>query len=386
MAYPSLFWAINYKKLRTCCTFEPLKVQAYITGSDLVINFIDTDWMMQKKMKWIGFDKQGYKAWITPDGTIYRFKDLERNEAGKQAEKEYGEKIELPNDGESTKGMAEDMLQGNNLYKWQLKMQASCAFCPQGEGGAESEAAPPNSNSSGTDENNEGTDPIPGWQGYAQGGITDYGGMYGTPATNGTDAGSNPGSTDVTYKGGVIPEYARGGDVGYWDSFNGGDGSGEGNSGGHTKNDIPPIPTAGLIPLKSPEQKNIPIDIRPLPHNPTTTKKDITNKTTTTGTNKKTRQLSSPFHPSLPIPSHRDPIDKLRTTTKDLLPFIYEPMPPIGTLPIIPLPQPAIDKLRTDTQNVQNFRTQKMREAEISQFVDAIPIATKVSCGVPMAV
>lgn len=96
-------------------------------GKQLVIDFIDVNWMYAKKLKWIGWDIQGWLAWTDDNGMLYRIKDLKRNEVGQEFEKEVNEvKCELSPMVHSGNPSAEE------LYRFERDMQRKCGFCPEG--------------------------------------------------------------------------------------------------------------------------------------------------------------------------------------------------------------------------------------------------------------
>jgi len=101
------------------------KAAAKFGQKQLVKDFIDTGWMHQKGLKWIGWDIQGWLAWTDPNGMLYRIKDLKRNEDGVAFEKEVNEvKSELTPRTHQGNPSAEA------LYRFERDMQKDCGFCP----------------------------------------------------------------------------------------------------------------------------------------------------------------------------------------------------------------------------------------------------------------
>jgi len=136
----SFFWKKHYDEIGNCCMTYPLKKLAWINpdnkesvprkfeGKQLVIDFIDVNWMYAKKLKWIGWDIQGWLAWTDDNGMLYRIKDLKRNEVGQEFEKEVNEvKCELSPMVHTGNPSAEE------LYRFERDMQRKCGFCPEGQ-------------------------------------------------------------------------------------------------------------------------------------------------------------------------------------------------------------------------------------------------------------
>ncbi len=133
MAYFSFFWKKHYDDIGNCCMTKPLdETTVPGTNGSRLVSYIDVSWMSDIKLKWIGWDKGGDFAWITPDGMIYRFTDLKRNERGMKYEKEV-QKLELWSGGWGTDGPPE------NLYEWELSVQENCGFCKSTPGGKKGE-------------------------------------------------------------------------------------------------------------------------------------------------------------------------------------------------------------------------------------------------------
>ncbi len=133
MAYFSFFWKKHYSDIGNCCMTKPLdETTVPGTNGSRLVSYIDVSWMSDIKLKWIGWDKGGDFAWITPDGMIYRFTDLKRNERGIKYEKEV-QKLELWSGGWGTDGPPE------NLYEWELSVQENCGFCKSTPGGKKGE-------------------------------------------------------------------------------------------------------------------------------------------------------------------------------------------------------------------------------------------------------
>ncbi len=137
------FWLAHYKEIGNCCMTEPLKklkahdnekvaIPEKFQSLQLVVDYIDTNWMSGKGLKWIGWDVQGYYAWTDPNGMLYRISDLQRNEEGKEYEKDV-EEVEAYGDPRE--------LQGNptakDLYTFERDMQKNCGFCPGGGGSSD---------------------------------------------------------------------------------------------------------------------------------------------------------------------------------------------------------------------------------------------------------
>lgn len=133
MPHYSTFWDRHYKDIGNCCMTQPLDDPISINDTDAAggvytsryIEMIDVGWMKKKKLKWIGWDKHGRTAWITPGGMIFNFKDLPRNEKGKQWEKEEG-KMKLFYDTQMP-SFIRDAPQG--VYNKELDMQSECRLC-----------------------------------------------------------------------------------------------------------------------------------------------------------------------------------------------------------------------------------------------------------------
>jgi len=136
----SFFWKKHYDEIGNCCMTYPLKKLAWINpenkesvprkfeGKQLVIDFIDVNWMYAQKLKWIGWDIQGWLAWTDDNGMLYRIKDLKRNEVGQEFEKEVNEvKCELSPMVHTGNPSAEE------LYRFERDMQRKCGFCPDGQ-------------------------------------------------------------------------------------------------------------------------------------------------------------------------------------------------------------------------------------------------------------
>ncbi len=136
----SFFWQKHYGEIGNCCMTYPLKKLAWINpdnkesvprkfeGKQLVIDFIDVNWMYAQKLKWIGWDIQGWLAWTDARGMLYRIKDLKRNEVGQEFEKEVNEvKCELSPMVHIGNPSAEE------LYRFERDMQRKCGFCPDGQ-------------------------------------------------------------------------------------------------------------------------------------------------------------------------------------------------------------------------------------------------------------
>ncbi|MCF8448561.1 MAG: DUF2974 domain-containing protein [Taibaiella sp.] len=137
----SAFWLTHYKEIGNCCMTAPLKklkvrnnvkveVPDKFQSLQLVIDYIDTGWMDQKQLKWIGWDIQGWYAWTDPNGMLYRIKDLQRNEDGREYEKEV-EEIVASGDPRTHQGNPT----AKELYTFERDMQRNCGFCPDGSGG-----------------------------------------------------------------------------------------------------------------------------------------------------------------------------------------------------------------------------------------------------------
>jgi hypothetical protein len=143
----SAFWLTHYKEIGNCCMTAPLKklkvrnnvkveVPDKFQSLQLVEDYIDTGWMDQKKLKWIGWDIQGWYAWTDPNGMLYRIKDLQRNEDGREYEKEV-EEIVASGDPRTHQGNPT----ARELYTFERDMQRNCGFCPDGSGDGDSDDA-----------------------------------------------------------------------------------------------------------------------------------------------------------------------------------------------------------------------------------------------------
>lgn len=89
MPYYSLFWDRHYDDFPGRCMTDPISHEVFYKGRNRpVYTFVDTQWMRNKKMKWIGWDADSYVCWVTPGGMMYRIDDLKRSELGKEYEKD----------------------------------------------------------------------------------------------------------------------------------------------------------------------------------------------------------------------------------------------------------------------------------------------------------
>lgn len=137
MPYLSTFWKKHYKDVGFCCTYQPLEESPIMNipgyENKYVVSFIDLEWMSSKQMKWIGWDKFGYIVWSTPQGMLYGFSDLKRNEAGKKFEKDHG-KLPFVNPGVPFGKPIDDggiKLIGadDSFYEKELRILKDCGFC-----------------------------------------------------------------------------------------------------------------------------------------------------------------------------------------------------------------------------------------------------------------
>ncbi|MES2703806.1 MAG: hypothetical protein V4649_14290 [Bacteroidota bacterium] len=180
MPYFSSFWKKHYPTIKSCCTFYPLQDNAvHEPEFHRFIDFIDTAWMMNEELKWVGWDLEGWYIWIDPGGLVYRFAALKRNDAGKKQEARYG-KLRLNNDGSQSNvpvpaGAAN---RSKYFYEWELEQLSHCGFCPSGStDGVENKGGMA---STPKEKGEQEKQVIPSWQEYAGGdGITDT--QYGPP-------------------------------------------------------------------------------------------------------------------------------------------------------------------------------------------------------------
>jgi len=126
MATYSPFWHKHYKDIGFCCTFQPLTESPVedTPNKPHVDYYIDLEWMREKKMKWIGTNRNIEVAWIDPYGMVYVFNDLKRNERGKEWERTHG-KLKLDGSNE-VRQYADDPI---DHYEWELKILKTCGFC-----------------------------------------------------------------------------------------------------------------------------------------------------------------------------------------------------------------------------------------------------------------
>ncbi len=195
----SFFWKKHYDEIGNCCMTYPLKKLAWINpdnkesvprkfeGKQLVIDFIDVNWMYAKKLKWIGWDIQGWLAWTDDNGMLYRIKDLKRNEVGQEFEKEVNEvKCELSPMVHTGNPSAEE------LYRFERDMQRKCGFCPDGQ-----RSAPADEQQEKLGETRK-PPIVPAWEKFISGdAIVEYG-------PKGNEA--VPEAVDVTYQIALVPQ------------------------------------------------------------------------------------------------------------------------------------------------------------------------------------
>ncbi|MES2704146.1 MAG: hypothetical protein V4649_16010 [Bacteroidota bacterium] len=170
MPYFSSFWKKHYPTIKSCCTFYPLQDNAvHEPEFHRFIDFIDTAWMMNEELKWVGWDLEGWYIWIDPGGLVYRFAALKRNDAGKKQEARYG-KLRLNNDGSQSNvpvpaGAAN---RSKYFYEWELEQLSHCGFCPSGStDGVENKGG---MLSTPEEKGEREKQVIPSWQEYAGGG------------------------------------------------------------------------------------------------------------------------------------------------------------------------------------------------------------------------
>jgi len=170
MPYYSAFWANHYKELRNCCMTYPLKDYPIITDPRIpipqelenkqIIDLIDTNWMSEKKLKWFGWDVNGWLAWTDSSGMIYRIKDLKRNETGRQFEKKI---VKIEKGGDPRDDI---YASAKELYLHELNLQKDCSLCPP-------PLRIPEDDNEEDDNNNtpeqEDDSPKPTWEDYANG-------------------------------------------------------------------------------------------------------------------------------------------------------------------------------------------------------------------------
>ncbi len=123
MSYFSAFWKKRYPEIGFCCILHPFE-NITLTGGVPMTAYIDTSWMKQNKLKYVGVDKMRFTIWIMADGTVLRFRDLQRTEAGKKYEREV-ERLELPEDGVGDFDVD---------LEWEAETQKTCGLCPRGLG------------------------------------------------------------------------------------------------------------------------------------------------------------------------------------------------------------------------------------------------------------
>jgi hypothetical protein len=179
-----------------------------------VVEFMDTQWMINKQLKWIGWDKWDYYAWVAPDGMLYRFDDLPRNEAGKLYEKEE-RKLQL-NPDMPPYPVASQL----DFYEWELSVLLDCGFCNDRKCGEVPDGFE-KERQGGTGTNVA----VPGWEQYASGNVTN------------TNYATNTG--DTTYTGDTA--YTNNAPTNYAPPTQQG---GQGGSEGRERDYIPRLPYA----------------------------------------------------------------------------------------------------------------------------------------------
>jgi hypothetical protein len=184
-------------------------------------DFIDTDKMRSKGMKWVGWDKEDYLIWITPDGMMHRFKELPRSDIGKEYERYIGRKVTCLGDGSpsipsgymwQTKyiknrdgAITSHKSVKRDLYEAEFEACKSCALCIERDGVASDDST--GSSVAGGDGSGGISIDDDGPGNPTSYGTTDYstaGGGYGTPGGGmGDDAYGGDGSEGNPVGGGT---------------------------------------------------------------------------------------------------------------------------------------------------------------------------------------
>ncbi len=178
---------------------EPVTYHNHIPEGFLhtkLTRFIDVGWMRKKKLKWIGWDDEGWIAWSSPDGMLYRLRDLKRTEDGEQYEKEVGEELKIEGDGDE-KPVYQSVKQ---FYTHEMNVQKECGYCPKDRAaGVSDETTPPPAGGSTPEEDEEEEDDetMPDWKKYAMAAAT------GTLAEGGKRAGSTGSASGAAAGGGA---------------------------------------------------------------------------------------------------------------------------------------------------------------------------------------
>ena len=152
--------------------------------SRTVLTYIDTGWMSEKKLKWIGWDVDGWITWIDPNGMMYRVRDLKRNGDGIEFEKNYEE---LKTQVNPEKPVYTSVLA---YYTHEMNVQKTCGYCPDRSSVPSDDDDTDSSESTGGVTQQNVT--APPWQTFAGGGAPDYGGI---------NTGNNPNVPSANYGG-----------------------------------------------------------------------------------------------------------------------------------------------------------------------------------------
>jgi hypothetical protein len=288
----SFFWKKHYSDIGNCCMTKPLdETTVPGTNGSRLVSYIDVTWMSDIKLKWIGWDKGGDFAWITPDGMIYRFTDLKRNERGMKYEKEV-QKLELWSGGWGTDGPPE------NLYEWELSVQENCGFCKSTPGGKKGEKEEKEDETGEKESDKDGGVNVRDWKEFADSKPEDENNnITRTNETTNTEHVTNTGKTA------------------YDDALENAKGGGGGKKGADDNDDedgfIAKLPYKDLIKLPAkpedddePIYRKIPQFTKPKYQNPVLDNKKVLDNQKIID---KSKILQSPFRP----PQKEEPIDKL---------------------------------------------------------------------------
>ncbi len=161
-----------------------LKKMPNTPTSRTVLTYIDTGWMSEKKLKWIGWDVDGWITWIDPNGMMYRVRDLKRNGDGIEFEKNYEE---LKTQVNPEKPVYTSVLA---YYTHEMNVQKTCGYCPDRSSVPSDDDDTDSSESTGGVTRQNVT--APPWQTFAGGGTPDYGGI---------NTGYNPNVPSANYGG-----------------------------------------------------------------------------------------------------------------------------------------------------------------------------------------
>ncbi len=300
MPYFSFFWKKHYGDIGNCCMTKPLdETTVPGTNGSRLVSYVDVTWMSDIKLKWIGWDKGGDYAWITPDGMIYRFTDLKRNERGMKYEKEV-QKLELWSGGWGTDGPPE------NLYEWELSVQENCGFCKSTPGGKKGEKEEKDDETGDKDTGKDGGVNMRDWKEFADSKPDDEkNDITRTSETTNTEHVTNTGKTA------------------YDDALENAKGGGGGKKGADESDDednvIAKLPYKDLIKLpakpdddEQPIYRKIPEFTKPKHQNPVLDNKNVLDTKKVIENKKITDTSKIKKSPFFQPPMEEEPIDNLR--------------------------------------------------------------------------